>query len=309
MAHEFARLTSKQIESFPKDQTVFFFSVGPLEDHGPHLPMDLDLLEAMALCRLAAERLEREKPGWVGVVMPSLPLGLESNTSALRIIVRAHVLRDWLVDACRGLNAAGFRQFVCFSGHLGPKQLTAIEEAGKIISKPLRSAGVFRRLKLLRTRPILVSASSALVSGADVRHSPFRHDPVEHGGTRDTSLALALGIPVDHLYQSLPPQAREGSFLTRLFRYRKGKLSGYWGSPHLADADVGAGILKGSLDEIFPKLRAVWEGSNPNMIFRSWYSILPFHKSFFKAWVLALAFAGLLCFWIYMNLQAMIDTG
>jgi creatinine amidohydrolase len=308
MAREFARLTAMQIGLLPRDKTVFFFGVGPLEDHGPHLPVDLDVLEAEHLCREAAERLERELPGWVGIVMPSLPLGIESNTSAIRITVRPHVLRDWLVDSCRSLGAAGFRQFVCFSGHLGPKQLTAIEEAGKIVSKPLRSAGVFRKLGFFGSRSTLVSASSALVTAADVRASPFRLDPPEHGGTRDTSAALALGVPLSPQFKDLPPQARVGSFLSRLFQYRTGKLSGYWGSPGLGDAQVGGSLLKGSLDEIFPKLRAVWEGSNPNALFRSWYSILPFHKSFFRAWVLALAFAGLICFWIFLNVQAMISS-
>src|SRR4051812_27649026 len=126
-------LRRTELDALPKSQTVFFFGVGPLEDHGPHLRMGLDVAEAEWLCRSAAERLEKEKPGWVGVLMPSVPLGIDSDTTELAITVRPHVLRDWLVDACRSLRRAGFSHFVCFSGHLGPRQLTAIEEAGKIL--------------------------------------------------------------------------------------------------------------------------------------------------------------------------------
>src|SRR6185312_7785915 len=124
MPLELARISAKQLEVLPRAQTVFFFPVGPIEDHGPHLPMGLDFIEAGELCRLAATRMEKEMPGWVGILMPPVPLGIESDTTSVALTVRPHVLRDWLVDSARGLNRIGFRHFVCFSGHLGPKQPT-----------------------------------------------------------------------------------------------------------------------------------------------------------------------------------------
>src|SRR4051812_23893145 len=103
MAIEFVKISSLQFEAFPKLKTVFFFPVGPLEDHGPHLPFGLDLEEAARLCYLSAQHLEKEMSGWVGVIMPQAPLGIDSNTTRRVITVRPHVLRDWLVDSCRSL--------------------------------------------------------------------------------------------------------------------------------------------------------------------------------------------------------------
>src|SRR4051812_7414411 len=97
-------LSASKLQRLPKNQTVFFFSVGPWEDHGPHLPLNIDLLEAQALCQRAAERMEKEMPGWVGVLLPPLPIGVDSNTTALALTVRSHVLRDWLVDICLALS-------------------------------------------------------------------------------------------------------------------------------------------------------------------------------------------------------------
>src|SRR6201986_4099565 len=99
MPLEFVSLTRAKLDALPKASTVFFFPVSPLEDHGPHLPLGLDLFEAAELCKLAAERLERDMPGWNAGIMPAAPLGIDSNTQALALTVRAHVLRDWLVDA------------------------------------------------------------------------------------------------------------------------------------------------------------------------------------------------------------------
>lgn len=291
MPIEFVKASAFELEGLPRQKTVFFFPVGPLEDHGPHLPVGLDLEEADRLCFLAAQHLEEEMPGWVGVVMPKAPLGIDSNTTRLAITVRSHVLRDWLVDACRSLIRLGFFHFVCFSGHLGPRQLTAIEDAGRIITQ----AGRWTRIgKLLRgmgdPRVSLISASSALVPKGEVLRAPFWPDPAEHGGRRDTSVALAIAKNrVDDHYRALPTQDKNSSKWLRNLNRRRRQLSGYWGSPALADADQGEAEILRVLEDSFLKMRAVWDGTHPQWLFRSWYSILPPNKSFFKAWLLVVA--------------------
>src|SRR5512135_3663618 len=104
MPIEFQAISADQLRQLPPKQTVFFFPVGPLEDHGPHLPLGMDLIEARQACVLAATKVEADLPGWRGVIMPAAPLGVESKTSAIALTVRSYVLRDWLVDSCRSLK-------------------------------------------------------------------------------------------------------------------------------------------------------------------------------------------------------------
>jgi hypothetical protein len=146
--------------------------------------MGLDLAEAQRLCELAAEKIESELPGWKAVLMPAAPLGIDTDTTANAVRVRAHVLRDWLVDACRALAKQGFFRFVCFSGHHGPRQLTAIEDAGKIISrKPLRA---WLRKPTLES-PMISPYGMILFSAYFLR---ARNWPA-FGGQRGTWLVLA----------------------------------------------------------------------------------------------------------------------
>jgi creatinine amidohydrolase len=301
MPIELQNLSSSELQSLPAAKTVFFFPVAALEDHGPHLPMGLDLEKARALCRLAAEKLEAEMPEWTGVLMPSAPLGVETDATRIALTVRSYVLRDWLVDACKSLKRIGFKHYVCFSGQLGPRQLTAIEDAAKLISRrPLYSL-------LSRTPPkesayvTLVSACSALVTVQEVRLSPFWPDAVEHGGKKDTSIALALRPEaVDPTYTGLVEVARPTLKWNRLWLRLRRKTPSYWGNPAQATAENGRQILVGQINEIFPKLRAVWEGANPDFLFRSWYSILPPNKSFAKGWLMGLSVVVLI--WAYLNL-------
>lgn len=305
MPFELSQISATQLASLAPSRTVFFFPVGPLEDHGPHLPMGLDLHEAQELCKRAAERLEKEMPGWTGVLMPPAPLGIQSNTTALKITVRGYVLRDWLVDACRSLVASGFLHFVCFSGHLGPRQLSAIEDAGKIISRK----SFLKKLFALSPgqhipSPTLVSALSPLPALSEIKRAPFWPDPKEHGGARDTSVALAV-VPnlVWPAPAEMPAILKPASFVSRTLQRFRHQLAGYWGSPSDGSAEKGNRYLQGPLDEIFPKLRAVWEGSNPNHLFRSWYSVLPFNGSFARAWTLVFLILAMLFAWIWVFIE------
>lgn len=296
MPIEFKRTASSQIESLSPERTVFLFPVGPLEDHGAHLPMGLDLFQADRVCLAMGEKIESEMKGWTAVLMPVAPLGVDSNTQRLAITVRPHVLRDWLVDACLSLKRSGFRYFACYSGHLGPKQLTAIEEAGKIIARG--------NLLGLLGKSSLVSLSSALVSAKEVRSSPFYPDPEQHGGQTDTSLALFVAPElVDQIFKNLPTMEREPSWITRLLQRCSRKTAGYWGNPKDASSEQGEKTLNSTIQKIWSKFQLHLSGNFAPSAFRSWYSVIPSNRSFFKAWIIALCVLIVLGMWASVYLQ------
>ncbi|MEK6578179.1 MAG: creatininase family protein [Bdellovibrionota bacterium] len=299
MPLELLKLSAQELSRLPKDATVFFFPVGGVEDHGPHLPIGADIFEGFKLCELAALRLEKEMPGWSGVIFPPLPLGTSAKTTAEPILIRNYILRDYLVDSCRSLAKQGFRHFVCFSGTVTPKQLTAIEDAGKIIN-----GSFWRKILTLINRSAgrvtLVSARSGVLSSAEIRASLWFSDAVENGGKRDTSIALATTPElVADEFSKLPEVVRTSSRLSRYFDRYSARVSGYWGNPSAASAKEGQTLLSQIISDVFPKLRAVWEGSNPNMIFRSWFSVMPWNKSFFRAWLLSAFLVILIGLWSY----------
>ena len=297
MALIFENLNASKIMTLSREDTVFFFAVGPLEDHGPHLPVGLDGFEASHLCHALAARFEIEREGRTSVLMSRVPFGIDSNTSKLVIRVRAHVLRDWLVDSCESLFKLGFTRFVCVSGHLGPKQLTAIEEAGKFLRKKTGYFGL-RRIFTAKPKtggPILISASSALLTKKEVFRSPFKAKPNQHGGERDTSVALAIsGELVQSIYPALPVQLPPQN-------------ESYWGNPGEASAEKGKQILEAQIDEIYTRLKRVWAGEAVERQFKTWYSIFPPNQSLFKAWFLSLILALILAAWVFLSLRALIE--
>jgi creatinine amidohydrolase/Fe(II)-dependent formamide hydrolase-like protein len=283
-------MTADEIEALPRGTTVVFFPVAALEDHGPHLPVGLKLDEAEALCRMAAERLEAENKGWTGVIAPRAPIGVETLTSSWAFSVRGYVMRDYLVDLGWTWLRQGFRFLVCFSGSPTARQRTAVEEAGRILSSRARAARG-RILEFFKGSgegmPSLVSAQSGDSLPKDIWPSLLGADPVEHGGRRDTSMALWLYQDSPREPKVMPAEAlRTGTPLARFWLKRKNKLWGYWGDPSKASPTLGSDLLSDQLGAFFPRLNAWITGANPTRVFSSWEALLPSNRTTFKVWLL-----------------------
>jgi hypothetical protein len=109
---------------------------------------------------------------------------------------------------------------------------------------------------------------------------------------------------VDPMYSSLPCVEREGSSWSRLYQRIRKRTVGYWGDPSKADLQQARKEMNQKIEDLFPKLRTIWEGTNSNAVARSWYSILPPNKSFIKSWILLGCIALLLWLWVRMTLDA-----
>jgi len=301
MSFELQSLSQPEFQALSRENTVFFICLGPMEDHGGHLPIGADIYEATTFAKIVAHEIEKELPGWQVGFLPPLSMGVESNTSLFSITIRAHVLRDYLVDTCQSLVTQGFKKFVCFSGHSGPKQLTTIEEAGKLLRKKNKSW--LKRTDL----PSLVSAQSVILDAFESSQVPIWMDPVEHAGRRDTSLALMLyPEKVNILWKNLTEIKKEQKLLDRYFRFRKKQTQGYWGNPGFASREEGAKLIQEKIDTLVPKLKAVWQGARADHVFKSWYSVYPTNWSLFRVWALVAVLFLILGAWLSIAFQAMI---
>jgi len=292
-------LRVSELKALPRDRTVVFIPLGPIEDHGEALPLGLDLFEAEAVSKNVAKLLEKD--GWTSLQLPKTPLGIDTNTSGVAIRVRPHVLRDYLVDVCDSLVKSGFRYFIAVSGNPGTRQLTAIEEAGLFLKKRHSRFGFFSKAN----GPILISASSVVIDPEEKSLSAIFMTPPEHGGKRDASVALAI-VPekVDTaLLTGQGANPATGNTFEKWRKWKRGETFGYWGNPQGANAGKGTESLDEKAKTIVVKFKAAVEGGKAHQIFKSWYSLFPTNQSLFKIWILVLMLAVLLGGWTFYSLQ------
>lgn len=126
---ELASMTWREVEALDRGRAVALLPVGALEAHGPHLPLDTDVIIAEAMARAAAERLARR--GLIPVLLPSLryspalfAAGFPGTVSVGRVATR-----EQLLGIGRSLASHGFTRLGIANAHLDPEHLGALHEA------------------------------------------------------------------------------------------------------------------------------------------------------------------------------------
>jgi creatinine amidohydrolase len=111
---QYDELTWPEINEAVQAQKVVLLPVGSTEQHGPHLPLDVDNFLARSVCLAAARRAPREV-----LIMPTIPYGY--NEHAIDFPGTVHVAYDhfisYCLDVCKSVAYAGFARIVVVDGH------------------------------------------------------------------------------------------------------------------------------------------------------------------------------------------------
>ena len=156
--------------------SVAVLPVGAVEAHGPHLPLETDVIIAQAMARAGAERLAAR--GLRPVVLP--PLAYTAAGFALgfpgTISLRPETVTATLVDIGGSLARHGFLALAIANAHLDPMHLASLEAAANAIRRDLGLAVAFPSLA---AKPWALRLSDEFKSGAC------------HAGRFETSIVLA----------------------------------------------------------------------------------------------------------------------
>lgn len=213
---------------------VALLPVGSTEAHGPHLPLNVDVVIAQEVCRRAGLRLSAR--GVHSIVFPAIAYGLTdfAGPFAGTISLSAQTTQALLEGVLEGLVAHGFKQVVVVNHHLEPAHFKVVHAAASAVRE--------RR--------------GAQVAVADHRRPPFGprlgHEFMHggsHAGHYETSLMLAAApglvdegarraLPA--LEVDLPARIKAGA---RDFLEAGGPLA-YFGDPAGASAEAGHALFE-----------------------------------------------------------------
>ena len=121
-----AEMTMNEFESGLARSRTVLLPFGSLEEHGPHLPLSTDTLEAEQVCRLAAERMPL-------FVAPPVHYG-NCRSSACHpgtVSIATATLKMLFKDIVRSLRSQGMINFIALSGHAGGAHCMALQDAGE----------------------------------------------------------------------------------------------------------------------------------------------------------------------------------
>lgn len=208
--------------------------VGAIEAHGPHLPLETDVIIAEAMARAGAARMAGR--GLRVVVLPALAYTAAPFAGSFggTLSLRPETVTAILVDIAASLRRHGFGALAVANAHLDPAHLASLDAAATMIRGNLGLPVAFPNLAL---KPWALRLSDEFRSGAC------------HAGRFETSIVLA----------ERPAMVREGTMsalpanpasLSRAIREGKrtfeeaGGARAYFGYPAEATADEGRATVE-----------------------------------------------------------------
>ncbi len=187
-------------------KTPVFLPLGALEQHGPHMSMNVDVLLPTAMARVVAEDVG-------GLVAPAVTYGYKSQvksgggnhmpgTTSLDGNTLSCVVRDIL----RELARHGARQFIILNGHFENSMF--MTEGIDLALREMRSLGIDAKIMTLSYWDFIDDATVARL----YPENTFPGWEFEHGGVLETSMMLYwypelvdMQAVVDHPPAVFPP--------------------------------------------------------------------------------------------------------
>ncbi len=113
--YHWATLTWKELEERLKIVDTAILPCGAIEQHGPHLPVDIDYYDAVYLANKVAEACSDPKP----FVLPPIPYGVSYHHEEFKgtISVTNDALSSFVYDIGMGLAHNGIKKLIILNGH------------------------------------------------------------------------------------------------------------------------------------------------------------------------------------------------
>jgi creatinine amidohydrolase len=229
-----AAMTWEEARDAVGPRSAAILPVGAIEAHGPHLPLDTDVIIAQAMARSGAARLEAR--GLKVVVLPPLTYTAAAfaHGFAGTISLRPETVTATVLDIAGSLTCHGFGVLAIANAHLDPGHLASLEAAVHLIRRDLGLAVAFPNLA---AKPWAVRLSDEFKSGAC------------HAGQFETSIVLAERPEVvrDATRAALPANPASLSHAIRAGKQSFEEAGGpraYFGCPAQATADEGRATIE-----------------------------------------------------------------
>ena len=247
----YADLTWPEVNVAVSHGKVILIPVGSTEQHGPHLPLDVDNLIVSSLCLEAGRR----SPDKI-LVAPAIPYGY--NIHAMDYPGTMHVgyehFINYCVDVCKSFAYHGFKRILIVNGHGSNTPLLELVSRRTILETDALAAA-FMWWNLLTMDPDFISSfrESVFPGGAG------------HAGEVETSIYLHLAgektqmdKAVDHIawYNLQGTEGLQwgdafGSGPINLMEWTSTFVDdGTYGQPSLASAEKGERIFEEALTRL-----------------------------------------------------------
>lgn len=230
-------MTMTEFEKGLEKTKTVIIPVGSIEEHGSHLPLSTDTMQAIEVARRVSERIDV-------FVTPPLHYGVCRSTRSHpgTVTISGGTLRAMIRDIVKSLHSHGLRSFLILSGHAGNIHMGALNEAGE---------------ELLEEIP---GISIAIVSGLDLlldQGNLVETEGDSHAGEVETSMILSID---PELVKGRAPKEYPSFPKPILVRDKRNYWpGGVWGDPSRASREKGEKLTLVAVEKVVDVIKRLEE--------------------------------------------------
>ena len=229
-----------EIADLPRESTVVFLPIAPIQSHGPHLPVGT---KSFLVESLAWEAVNHLRADGIHVLRaPTVPFAPCHSARDIPggFSVNTRVFSDFLYEIGQSFQREGFRWLFFVNLNISPDNLRAVADAAQDLGR-LQDFAAFDPVP-----PWLFAAKPAL--DEEILKLGSRPEHEIHGDAKETGALLHLdpGLLQPGAAAELPPLRVNLSWenLKGHFSFREmGAIEGYLGSPALGSPELGSMFL------------------------------------------------------------------
>lgn len=255
--HAMGEMTVKEIREYLEHNRTVILPYGVVEQHGYHLPLNMDIHNAEVPCCELAKRLDC-------IVAPCLNYCFSGGQLPGTVNVKPTNFCNMVCDIVESLAGQGFLNIMIFPGHGGSESLAILKESLRILK--WMNPALEKVLILFLRRGEFWRRPPVVAAGAD------GHD--FHAGEAETSLMLAYRpelVRMDQLEMDEPELAEmmrhdQDAYQVRTTltglpqeivttRQRPEIKVGVMGYPEGSSAEIGRRDMENAIDNMVPVLK------------------------------------------------------
>lgn len=237
-----------EIQKLNKEKTVIVIGIAPIEQHGRHLPVGVDVYETEHWIKKSIKKLQERFSDYTFLTMPIIPFG-NANMKGFpgNIHISQKLLYNLVIETLSSIAQWDINNIIVISGHAEPKHLIAIEEACACINKKFKDIA-FDPMGAIFSEEVKVEVEEnyALIDKLKRYANDF------HAGWVETSCMLSINKDlVNENYKSQPDiklQEKEMIFPKKVAEKIKGY--GHIGYPKEASKELGDALKDDMAEKI-----------------------------------------------------------
>ena len=239
---EWSRLRAPELRALASQNAVVIVPIGSTEQHGPHLPTQVDCLLVGEVARRAATRAYATVPT---LITPTIWSGLAEHHMSLGATLSVDFPTFFALvrGICRSLVRHGFRNVLLLNGHGGniAALTVAVNELAVELDAPIATTTYF------------------LLAQPEIAKILEQQSTVRHACEAETSMVLALApelVDMSLAAGAVGPTGREvpevtGTEAALRWRSFKSRTShGAIGDPRTASAEKGEKMLDAAAEAV-----------------------------------------------------------